>query len=61
MNLNETAAPQSIEAPQIVVAAKIDTLTAQKNAIDAASTGSSVFLSAAAYLAAHPKVPAFGQ
>lgn len=54
--MNESEVLQPIEIPIPVVAAKISTLEAQKIAIDAGSTGSSVFRSAAAYLAAHPKV-----
>ena len=57
--MNEIEVLQPIETPKVVVAAKISTLDAQKNAIDAGSTGSAVFCSAAAYLAAHPKVPTY--
>ena len=51
--MNVTDVLQLLEAPKLVVASKIDTLTAQKNAIDAGSVGSAVFLSATAFLAAN--------
>ena len=38
--MNEIEVLQPIETPKVVVAAKISTLDAQKNAIDAGSTGS---------------------
>ena len=59
--MNKPEALHPTEDLRPVVAAKVDTLTAQKNAIDAASTGSPVFRSAAAYLAAHPKVVGYKQ
>ena len=58
-HMNETEALQPVEIVKPAVVTKISTLEAQKNAIDAGSTGSAVFRSAAAYLAAHPKAPVY--
>ena len=59
MNVTETVVVLPIEAPTPVVARKPTTLEAQQSAIDAGSVGSPVFRSAAAYLAAHPKVKSY--
>jgi hypothetical protein len=57
--MNESKTPRPIEDLKLVTVSNPDTLTAQKNAIDAASVGGVVFHSAAAYLVLHPKIAAY--
>ena len=57
--MNKTDALQPIEDLDVVATDKPDMLAAQKKAIDAASVGSAVFHSPAAYLALHPKVAGY--